>query len=174
MIRRRKKRRQQADVSLNLAAMLDMAFQLLAFFILTFRPAPMEGQIKLMLPPPQSIESANAEPKQKPDPGDVPVADSARTLTITIRSAENGQVASVTVGMVKTFDGPLDAGKLGQFDRRLKQIFGIEEAFDQVLLQVGKSLNYGELMKLIEVCTRQRMADGTKVTKISFIELEER
>src|SRR5260221_426320 len=173
MIRRRKKRRQQPDVALNLAAMLDMAFQLLAFFILTFRPAPVEGQIELMLPPARLIEGATAERKQVPDPGERPVADPAKTLSITIRSAENGQVASVTVGMVKTFDGPLDTGKLGQFDRRLKQVFAIEEAFDQVLLQVGKSLNYGELMKLVEVCTRQRMADGTKVTKISFIEFEE-
>ena len=32
--------------------MLDMAFQLLTFFILTFRPAPIEGQISLRLPPP--------------------------------------------------------------------------------------------------------------------------
>ncbi len=35
-----------------MASMLDMAFQLLTFFILTFRPAPIEGQISLRLPPP--------------------------------------------------------------------------------------------------------------------------
>ncbi len=34
--------------------MLDMAFQLLAFFVLTFRQAPLEGQISLRLPPPQA------------------------------------------------------------------------------------------------------------------------
>ena len=54
MGRRRKKRRSQSEVELNLAAMLDMAFQLLTFFILTFRPAPIEGQISLRLPPPQA------------------------------------------------------------------------------------------------------------------------
>ncbi len=46
MGRKKKKRRSQSEVELNLAAMLDMAFQLLAFFILTFRPAPLEGQIE--------------------------------------------------------------------------------------------------------------------------------
>ena len=35
--------------------MLDMAFQLLAFFVLTFRQTPLEGQISLRLPPPQAI-----------------------------------------------------------------------------------------------------------------------
>ncbi len=42
-------------MELNLAAMLDMAFQLLTFFILTFRPAPVEGQILLRMPPPQPV-----------------------------------------------------------------------------------------------------------------------
>ena len=39
-MRRKKKSRGKEEVELNLAAMLDMAFQLLAFFILTFRPSP--------------------------------------------------------------------------------------------------------------------------------------
>ena len=45
------KRRSTEDVTLNVTAMLDMAFQLLAFFILTFRPPPGEAQIYLKLPP---------------------------------------------------------------------------------------------------------------------------
>ena len=51
-MKRRHRRRKSATVDLNLAAMLDMAFQLLTFFILTFRPAPVEGQLGLHLPPP--------------------------------------------------------------------------------------------------------------------------
>jgi biopolymer transport protein ExbD len=43
MRRRHRKHRDQGSVEMNLAAMLDMAFQLLTFFILTIRPAPMEG-----------------------------------------------------------------------------------------------------------------------------------
>jgi biopolymer transport protein ExbD len=50
--RRKKKRRIQGDVTLNLAAMLDMAFQLLAFFIITYHPPDVEGDIRLRLPPP--------------------------------------------------------------------------------------------------------------------------
>ena len=38
-MRRRRGHHSQEEVELNLAAMLDMAFQLLTFFILTFRPA---------------------------------------------------------------------------------------------------------------------------------------
>ena len=57
-MRRRRKRRSQSEVELNLAAMLDMAFQLLAFFVLTFRPPPLEGQISLRLPPPLPVTGA--------------------------------------------------------------------------------------------------------------------
>ena len=52
---RKRKSRAQTGVALNLAAMLDMAFQLLAFFIFTFKPSPIEGQISLRLPPPQAV-----------------------------------------------------------------------------------------------------------------------
>ena len=51
--------------------MLDMAFQLLAFFVLTFRQSPLEGQISLRLPPPQATvvvkngEAAGADANNK-------------------------------------------------------------------------------------------------------------
>ena len=176
MSRKRKKlARSHADVSLNLAAMLDMAFQLLAFFILTFKPAPVEGQINLNLPPPRPIVLAGQQPQ--PDPGFAPEFGLARppTLTITIFSAGDGQVASLRVGVAKLFDGPLNRDRLRTLDGRLEAVFGIEgKPFDQVLLRVGKSLGYGELMKIVDVCTRQKMVDGAPVTKISFVELTEK
>ena len=46
----RRRHRTPDDVQMNLAAMLDMAFQLLAFLILTFRPSATESAIGLRLP----------------------------------------------------------------------------------------------------------------------------
>jgi len=171
MSRRHKRKRPQEEVSLNLAAMLDMAFQLLAFFILTFKPNPVEGQINLNLPPPVPILKQD-DVLNLPDAG--PGLAAAKTMTITIVAAPNGQVASMTVGLAKLFDGPLDGGRIRQLDRRLKEVFAIEDNFDQVLLRVGKTLNYGELMRIIDVCTKQKMADGKPVNKISFVEVPEK
>jgi biopolymer transport protein ExbD len=171
MRRHRRARPKTDEVSLNLAAMLDMAFQLLAFFILTFRPNPVEGQINLNLPPPSHIDSDDRI--DRPDPPD-PLGRAAKTLTITITSAVSGQVASVTVGLQKLCDGPFDDGRLRQLNRRLQEVFAIPEAFDQVVLQIGKQLNYGELMKIVEVCTKQKMSDGKQLSKISFAELPEK
>jgi biopolymer transport protein ExbD len=170
--RHKRKRPKTEDVALNVTAMLDMAFQLLAFFILTFKPNPVEGQINLNLPPPVPILDQKQQNPDDADQGIGPAA--AKTLTIKIVAAGNGQVASMTVGLAKLFDGPLDSRKLQIFDKRLKDVFSIEGAFDQVLLQVGKNLDYGELMKVIDVCTKQKMGDGKPVNKISFVELGEK
>jgi biopolymer transport protein ExbD len=175
MRRKRKKRSGgHEEVTLNLVAMLDMAFQLLAFFVLTFKPSPVEGQINLNLPPPRPILDPNQAVKEDDDPNAIGPA-AAHTLTITIVAAGNGQVASIQVGLAKLFDGGLTADRLRILDRRLKDVFAIAgKPYDQVLLKVGKSLAYGELMKIIDVCTKQKMDDGTPVNKISFVELPEK
>jgi hypothetical protein len=112
------------------------------------------------------------EPNEN-DPEDAIRPALAKSLTITIVSDGKGQVASTTVGLAKLFNGPLDARRLQQLDRRLKDVFAIEGAFDQVLLRVGKNLDFGELRKIIEVCTRQKKADGKRIDKISFVEIGE-
>ena len=46
---------------MQIAPMLDMAFQLLTFFILTYKPLPTEGQFVMNLLPPQPATALNAE-----------------------------------------------------------------------------------------------------------------
>jgi hypothetical protein len=40
-----------------------------------------------------------------------------------------------------------------------------------VLIQVDSRLKYEELMKVVDVCTRQTLPNGEKLTKLSFVEL---
>ena len=79
---RHKKKRHQDDVELNLTAMLDMAFQLLAFFILTFRPSPVEGQIMLRMPPPQPITNVNSGQQAGNNPQNTNPLQGLNTLVI--------------------------------------------------------------------------------------------
>jgi hypothetical protein len=39
------------------------------------------------------------------------------------------------------------------------------------VIRVAPNLRYEELMKVIDVCTRQKMADGQLLRKISFVEM---
>ena len=90
---RRHRRRSKKGVELNLAAMLDMAFQLLTFFILTFRPAPIEGHLALNLPPP--IPQTQVERSEKPVEGGGPSVPQFEALHLFVSSNEAGDVAQV-------------------------------------------------------------------------------
>jgi biopolymer transport protein ExbD len=158
----------QEDCELNVAAMLDMAFQLLTFFILTFRPPPVEGEVLLRMPPPQAVLGGGvtkAGQDETKDPKDVkPVT----TLTITVID-EGGGISLVKVGVpsVGMSDVPFN-----QLNEKLGEYFkGSAGAFEQVIIQSTPTLRWGELMRVVEICTNQRRADNTKLDKLSLVAL---
>lgn len=173
MMRRSQKRRKKRDdtsVELNLAAMLDMAFQLLTFFILTFRPAPIEGQLALNLPPPVAQTNVPMDQKFGDGTGDVLSAD---TLHLFAKATEFGDLRELNVESTNVINGPLNAQNRATFDHYLKSLFGQDHApFDRVQINLDGRLRYGELMKIIDVCHAQRLPDGTQLQKISFSEMD--
>jgi biopolymer transport protein ExbD len=168
---RRRLSRSKADIELNLASMLDMAFQLLAFFILTFRPSPIEGQLSLHLPPAVPVTNVAAE---RPDVAEAAEAGgtTAKTLEVSVFADANGDVASTQVGLRVAFQGPADVANLHKLDQKLHEAFAFEGSpFEQIVIRVAPNLRYEELMKVIDVCTRQKTADGQMLHKISFVEM---
>lgn len=174
MSRRHKRRHLSGDVELNLAAMLDMAFQLLTFFILTFRPSPMEGQISLSLLPAGAVTNVAAPEAVQSEQSDTisPASTISPTLVIQINAGPDGRVASLSLESWTIFEGPANATRLGMLDRELKRSFSIPGTpFDQVQIRVDPRLSYEELLKVVDVCSRQRLANGNPVSKIGFVEL---
>jgi len=164
-VRRRKKRRSQGEVELNLAAMLDMAFQLLTFFILTFKPAPVEGQVLLRMPPPQPITNVNAGQKAGSDASNTNPVQGLNTLVITAIANPDGGLRQMAVG-----DATM--GSVPALERKLSTVLGDPgSGFDQVIVQVDSRLRYDELMQIIDVCTRQKLPNGEVLSKLSFVEL---
>lgn len=169
-MRRKKKKRKGGHeaVELNLAAMLDMAFQLLAFFILTFKPAPIEGQINLKLPPPQPITKPIDGQQAGANEQNNSAVKGVNSVVISVSSTAGGKIGTMAIG-----EGTVSG--LTAFENRLKGVLGPESgaSFDQVIIQVGSRLTYDELMKVVDVCTRQTLANGEKLSKLSFVELPE-
>jgi biopolymer transport protein ExbD len=165
-MRKKRKRRQQSDVELNLAAMLDMAFQLLTFFILTFRPAPIEGQISLRLPPPEATRVVKGGQQAGTDYNNTNPIQGLNTLTISVfADPRTGTIAGLGVGESQV-------SSLAALNGRLKEVFAdAGNPFDQVIIQVSESCRYDELMKVIDICTEQKLPDGRKLSKLSFVEL---
>jgi biopolymer transport protein ExbD len=166
----RKKRRLKTDeeVTLNLAAMLDMAFQLLAFFILTFRPAPVEAQISLRMPPPQALATANATKEAGATESKDPVKG-FNTLDINLVSDETGKLTQIDVAQTSV---AVD-DQLKTFSAELGKVLNDPGSpFDQVVISVPAKLHYAELMRVMGVCTKQTIGGdpNNKLTKLSLVD----
>jgi biopolymer transport protein ExbD len=167
---RRRKRHIQGDVELNMAAMLDMAFQLLAFFILTYRPAPVEGCIALRMPPPAPITSPDSwKDAGAPSPGDANALAGILSLQIKVTAGERGSIAAIRVA------GHPPVSSLADFEQKLQMLMKTSNIpFEQVLLHVSPSLEYQNVLKVVEICARNKLTPRDKQTKLSITEMPER
>jgi biopolymer transport protein ExbD len=162
--RRRQKRRLQGDVELNLAAMLDMAFQLLAFFILTFKPSPIEGQVNLRLPPPRPVTETAGE-KAGADTSNTNPLQGMSSLVISVTADAGGRINSIAIG-----ETPV--ANMGLLATQVQQMFADPTlGFDQVIIQVGSRVRYEQLMQVIDICTQAKLPSGEFLSRLSFVEL---
>jgi hypothetical protein len=88
------------------------------------------------------------------------------TLLITAIANNSGQIRQLAVGETTM------SNSLGALNTKLSQLLGDEgSGFDQVIIQVDSRLRYEALMQVIDVCTKQKLPDGSKLEKLSFVEL---
>lgn len=170
---RRRKKRGGSEVEINLAAMLDMAFQLLAFFILTFRPAPIEGHLQLHMPPPVPLTNVAQEIDKENTEGQGVNEAFLTKLDLYLFSDGSGDISRIAVGSRTQFvvKGKLTAEKLDTLSSSIGAFFGPDSDFDRVQLVVDKRLRYDNLMRVIDVCTQQKLANGEPLLRISFVDL---
>jgi hypothetical protein len=87
------------------------------------------------------------------------------TLVITIGANNAGNLQQIRVGDSSSAAVPA-------FERRLRDLLSDPgSGFDQVIIQVDSRLRYEALMQVVDVCTRQKLPSGEKLTKLSFVEL---
>lgn len=169
---RRLRKRKSSNVDLNLAAMLDMAFQLLTFFILTFRPAPIEGELGLHLPPPIALSNVKST-AESPDGSAGEEPEDVEKLDLTITADDRGEVAMIKTGLRPLVRGRLSPPSLVSLDEQLKSMFAAQVVpLDRVQLAVDERLRYEELMKVVDVCTKQKLQNGKTLQRISFIAIK--
>jgi len=162
-VRRRRKIRQSEEPTVPIAPMLDMAFQLLTFFVLTYKPAPAEGQFVMNLLPPQPATAINAEAPTEAATDKLPA--SLRTLPTTLRAGPGGVLAQIAVGEQTI---PTDPAAL---EKELDKYFSDPNLpFDQTLLKVDPKLKYAELIKVVNAFSNA-FTRANKAPSISFDEL---
>jgi biopolymer transport protein ExbD len=153
------RRRSADDVDLNVTAMLDMAFQLLAFFVLTFRPAPVEPAVMLHMPPALPVAKVG-----EPPPGVGPHVTPAGidTLRINLFSTSGG-LDRMTIN-----DFPAETFEVLR-DHMRKFLADPGSPIEQVVVQASEDLRYDEVMKVIGICTEQTLPRTGELVKLSLV-----
>ena len=100
------------------------------------------------------------------DPNDKNIMKGLNTLTISVYPNKSGNIGTMAVGEAAMGNSP------AALDNRLRSVLtDTASPFEQVIIQVGSGLRYDALMSVVDVCTRQKLADGKQLSKLSFVEL---
>lgn len=150
--RRRKFRPGPPDeVVIPVAPMLDMAFQLLAFFIMTFRPPTAETHVDLYLPVAAVAMPTKSEGQARGDSARVEV-EIENDLLIRAEADDLGDLKALRLG-----DAPLpDAAALGDRLRRYAQILGDRPL--RVRIAADDRLRYEAAARIIAACSAAGVA----------------
>jgi len=151
------------EIKLQMTAMIDIVFQLLVFFIMTFRVVVMEGDFSIRMP----LASANAEELDTVLPDEIYVQ---------LRAAENGEISSISIRDGQTFadqdPNQMFAQLTDYVERKLAGAVNPQEAKKtEVEFDIDYNLKYKYTVKGIEAVSGRILPDGSVkklIEKIKF------
>ncbi len=143
---RRKRTGLPEEVPFPVTPFLDMAFQLLAFFILTFRPPSNELRLDLYLPTAAAAlpqwPQATAKAPSLDDP------DLETDLVVAVRANPDGSIGNLKLGDTAVTD-------LSSLEARLTRYRSVLSGQPlRIRLEAPDILRYEEAAKLIATCSR--------------------
>jgi biopolymer transport protein ExbD len=135
--------------------MLDMTFQLLAFFILTFHPASTyEAEMDFTLPATGDARAKSPDMVDPDRPSDTDLAPKG-SLTVTVKSQVGqgtpGEISHIVVQMPngsgeRSFNTPEE---LGDYLKRAKD--ELENKTD-IQIQADANLKYARVIRVVDIC----------------------
>lgn len=134
------------EVMFPVTPMLDMAFQLLAFFVLTFQAPSSETHLDLDLPATPAALPSGAKGEARPAPLDRVDSDLENDLWVRVESDELGDLKSLRLG-----ESVLpDIDTLGERLRRYAEVLDGKPL--RVRLVADDSLRYEEAAQVMAAC----------------------
>jgi biopolymer transport protein ExbD len=147
-------------VELPITPMLDMTFQLLVFFIITYHPSALEGKMDFSLPTPKG-SALETPPSGPEEPGEL---STPNPVTVVARTEIGGTNAGgLSALLVQTATGEAivnDSDGLRTYLQRLRKT---EPAPGEVWLQVEGGLKYALVVRLMDSCKQAGFS------RISFV-----
>jgi biopolymer transport protein ExbD len=146
---RKRKRKDEApvDVTLPITPMLDMSFQLLSFFILTFHPMPTEGQLSINLPNINAADKSETPPELPTDQKD--------EYTVTLIANSSGEIGNISM-KGPTGDMGNIRGTLELFDqlKKIPKPAGRGAEGVSITIEASNDLVYGRLIEVMDLCKK--------------------
>lgn len=141
---KKKKAESPVEVTLPITPMLDMSFQLLSFFILTFHPMPQEGQISINLPKPEATNL------QRPE--NIPDDENKKDeYTISVYSS-GGDIAMLSVSGPTTKREGMRFPELQDELKRFPKPSGRGNDGISITIEAADDLNYARLIDVMNMC----------------------
>jgi len=175
MSRRDHKKGDDTKIVLPITPMLDMTFQLLFFFIVSFNPADLEGAVDMALPSDKD-KAAHKKEDQRPDakPSDA-VPEFPSDLTVKIRTQmdgiRDGEISAVAVrnleGKEDNIPGQKDEEILANLRKYLvdKRVGLVNK--EGIKLQGDGKLKVRSIIRVMDACR------DAKFPNISFVPPED-
>jgi biopolymer transport protein ExbD len=161
---RRNRRRTKTDFvepDLPITPMLDMSFQLLAFFIMTFKPAPTEGQIAMMLPKETGGQNTSSPPSIT-DESNKPVH-----YIVQVAADDNGHIEKMTLSEEGSPALPKDLGANVEAYRdelaALSKQLASQQKTGKLTLKLGDKLVQEAVVVLMDTGIRAGFTDISPV-----------
>ena len=154
MPRRRKKVNVDfVEPDLPITPMLDMSFQLLAFFIMTFQPSPTEGQILLALPKEEGSDKVNI-----PNPTD----DATVSYVVTVAAGTGGVIREMFLtekGAANPVAVPLGADQKRYYDELKKRSDALKGKPGKLIVEMDNALLNEYVVGLLDAGIRAGFKD---------------
>ena len=149
----RRRRDPVLDVELPITPMLDLAFQVLLFFILTYHPSQLEGQLELLLP--DSAEGAAAAPVEQSQSMDSPIPELPSEVTVVLKTHHDGEnIGGVSQITVQSPEGVKDVQGREELRKYLQKLRPGLINQNDIKVQGESKLKTAYLIEIMDDCIR--------------------
>ena len=149
-------REQLPDLRISLTSMLDLVFNILAFFVMTYQPPLATKDYEVNLPAPKPQGQGQGSSAESIDIDDTPLFND---LNVKLTAGENGQLVKL---VIENKDVPiaegLQTGLIREIQRLNKSVGGIEA----INIVSPADLKYRYLVSVVEAC------EQAGIRKINF------
>jgi biopolymer transport protein ExbD len=150
----RRKTESGPEPNLPVTPMLDMAFQLLAFFVMTYHPSDLEGQMELSLPS-EAISQAQDKEDVKSDatPDNQQDLKLAANISVIVRTQRDNVNTGLISGIaVQDDSGTAPVDTLDKLREELKSRRANVENKENIKIQADSKLKWEEVISVMDAC----------------------